>query len=122
MNIRFSTENGVELAILPRAEFERMLARIEDFSDITAANDVMRRVDANEDEFLPAAFAERLIAGENQLRVWRMYRGLTQQALSDMSGVNRVQIAEIEAGRANGSVETLKKLADGLHVLVDDLI
>ncbi|NOX73577.1 MAG: helix-turn-helix transcriptional regulator [Alphaproteobacteria bacterium] len=122
MNIRFSTENGVELAILPRAELERMLARLEDFSDIAAANDVMRNVGAAEDEFLPARFAERLIAGENSLRVWRAYRGLTQQALSDISAVNRVQIADIEAGRANGSVETLKKLADALGVLVDDLI
>jgi mRNA interferase RelE/StbE len=35
---------------------------------------------------------------------------------------NRVQIADIEAGRKSGSVATLHKLAEALAVTVDDLI
>lgn len=35
--------------------------------------------------------------------------------------MNRVQIADIEAPRATGSVQTLRALADALHVTVDDL-
>jgi mRNA interferase RelE/StbE len=51
-----------------------------------------------------------------------VFRGLTQQALSDASGVNRVQIANIEAGTASGSVATLAKLATALGVAIDDLV
>ena len=36
--------------------------------------------------------------------------------------MNRVQIADIEADRATGSVRTLRTLADALHVAVDDLL
>ncbi len=43
-------------------------------------------------------------------------------ALAKASGVNRVQIADIEAGRGKGSVETLRKLAEALRVTIDDLI
>jgi mRNA interferase RelE/StbE len=43
-------------------------------------------------------------------------------ALFETSGVNRVQIADIEAGRKSGSVETIRKLADALGVAMDDLV
>ncbi len=75
-----------------------------------------------EEELIPAEYVKRMLAGESPLRVWRDYRGMTQTALSDTSGVNRVQIANIEAGTRTGSVDTLKKLADALGITVDDLI
>ena len=71
---------------------------------------------------MPAEYAKRLIAGESPLRVWRELRGLSQVAMGKVSGVNRVQIADIEAGRGKGSVETVRKLADALGVRVDDLV
>ena len=74
------------------------------------------------DKRVPSAFANRLLNGEHPLRVSRDLRGLTQTALTDLSGVNRIQIAEIEAGRKSGSVATLHKLAEALAVTVDDLI
>jgi DNA-binding XRE family transcriptional regulator len=37
------------------------------------------------------------------------------------AGVNRVTVAEIETGRKQGSVATLRKLADALGVAVDDI-
>ena len=39
-----------------------------------------------------------------------------------MAKVNRVQIAEIEAGRKSGSLDTVKKLASALGVTIDDLV
>ena len=60
--------------------------------------------------------------GRNHLRVYRELRGMTQQALADAAHVNRVQIADIEAGRNSGSVTTARKLADALQVAIDDLI
>jgi len=49
-------------------------------------------------------------------------RVLTQEALAQASGVNRVQIAQTEAGRKSGSVETLRKQAASLRVNMDDLV
>ena len=77
---------------------------------------------AGEEELVPADYAKRLIAGESPLRVWRELCGLSQVGLEVVSGVNRVQIADIEAGRGKGSVETVRKLADALGVRVDDLV
>ena len=66
------------------------------------------------DELVPAQVTDRLIDGEPPLRVWREYRGLSQSALSRAAETSRIQIVDIEPGRATGSVQTLRKLADAL--------
>ena len=107
---------------IPRAEYERLCALEEEFADIQAALSVEARVASGEEELIPAQVVDRLIDRESPLRVWREYRALSQSALARASGVNRVQIVEIEAGRNSGSVHALRKLADALRVTVDDLI
>jgi mRNA interferase RelE/StbE len=46
---------------------------------------------------------------------------LTQAALAAKAGVNRVMVTEIETGRKQGSVTTLRSLANALNVALDDL-
>lgn len=52
----------------------------------------------------------------------RQAHGMTQEQLAEATGVHRVTIARIETGEASPKAETLKRLADALGVLVDDLI
>lgn len=52
----------------------------------------------------------------------RKARGMTQDQLAAASGVHRVTIARIETGTASPKAATLKRLADALGVLVDDLM
>ena len=111
-----------ETVTIPKAEYDRLCALEEDFADIRAALAVEARIAGGEEELIPAGTVDRLIDGESPLRVWRELRNLTQAGLARASGVNRVQIVEIEAGRRTGSVSTLHKLADALGVTVDDII
>jgi len=48
------------------------------------------------------------------LRALRERRGLSQEALSDLAGLSRSFLGEIERGDAVPSIETLQKLADAL--------
>ena len=105
-----------EMITIPLDEYKRKQAAVEDLADLRAHNRGMAEIAAGREERVPAEYVRRMIAGERPLRVWRSYRGLTQSALARASGVNRVQIADIEAGRKNGSLETVRKLA------VDDLV
>lgn len=108
----------METVTIAKSDYDALLAAREELAEILAFD----RALAEGGDGLPHAFMVRLIGGENPLRVFRDWRGLTQQALADASGVNRVQIADIEAGRANGSVQTLKKLAAALGVTIDELV
>ena len=111
-----------ETVTIPKAEYERLLALQEDFADIQAALAVEARIATGDEELIPGNVVDRLLDGEQPLRVWREFRNLTQADLARSSGVNRVQIVDIEAGRNSGSVRTLRKLATTLDVGVDDLI
>ncbi len=107
---------------IPRAEYERLRAAEGELSDVRVALAVEARISAGTEELVPAQVADRLIDGEAALRVWREHRGLSQSTLARSSGVSRVQIVDIEAGRNTGSVRTLRRLADALDIAVDDLI
>ena len=111
-----------ETVTIPKVEYDRLRALEEDFADMQAALTVEARLAKGEEELIPADVVDRLLDGEPPVRVWREFRGLTQSELARASGVNRVQIVDIEADRNSGSVRTLRKLADVLSVTVDDLI
>lgn len=114
--------NMGEVITIALDEYKALKLAAEDLADLRAYDRAKAALDSGEEELIPAEFVKRIVAGERPLRVWRDYRGLTQAALAGASGVNRVQISNIEAGAKSGSVETLKKLARALDVAVDDLV
>ena len=110
-----------EMISIPRDEYRRLLEAAETLADIRVYDRAVAALETGQDELVPAAFAERLVAGESPVRVFRDWRGLSQAELARRSGVNRIQLIDIEAGRASGSVETLRKLAEALGATLDDL-
>lgn len=107
-----------EMVTIRKDEYERLKEAAEDLADIIAYDRAVR----DGGEAIPAAFVKRMIDGEHPVRVYRDLRGLSQTQLSENSGVNRVQITDIEAGRKSGSIETVRKLALALGVTIDDLV
>ena len=112
----------LDTVTIPKAEYARLIEAAELLDDLKALEEFKARMQRGEEEIVPDEFVQRMLDGESLTRLWREHRSMTQVALSKASGVNRVQIAEIESGKKTGSVGTLKKLADGLGVTVDDLI
>lgn len=111
-----------EMITIPVDEYNRLHRAEQDLQDLRAFDRATQAIADGSDELIPAQFVRRMVIGESPLRVLREYRGLTQVALAERSGVNRVQIANIEAGQKSGSVETVKRLAAALGVAIDDLV
>ncbi|MBI4492177.1 MAG: helix-turn-helix transcriptional regulator [Chloroflexi bacterium] len=57
-----------------------------------------------------------------RLRQVRESQFLTQQELAARSGVSRVTIARLESGEVDARFSTIKKLAEALGVLPQDLL
>jgi DNA-binding XRE family transcriptional regulator len=76
---------------------------------------------ARAEESFPASIAERLIAGENPIKVFREYRELTQEQLAEKADTTAPYVSQIETGRRTGSVRLLHRMADALGVSLDDL-
>jgi DNA-binding XRE family transcriptional regulator len=121
MSVQFIEIDGRKMAVLPAAEYERLLEVVEDQEDIAAAERAEKRRAAGE-EYLPMEMVNRLIEGENALRVWRQYRQLSIARLGEMSGINKATISQLENDKAYGRPATWRALADALGVIVDDIL
>jgi DNA-binding XRE family transcriptional regulator len=121
-NFKRLTRNGQSFVLVPQKVYEALQENSEMLADIQAYDAAKSR---NEKTF-PAELGVRLTeaarAGKSLVPVWREYRELTQTALAEASGVNRVYLSEIESGKKPGSVEALKRIADVLQIGLDDLV
>ena len=100
--------------------YEERLSSLE--AQIEDLRDVLSYYQTRKEETFPSAMVERMIDGENPILVYREYRGLSQSALAEKSGVRQSLLSEIEAGKKTGSVDTLKKIAAALGVELDDIV
>lgn len=112
---------GEKMAVLPVADYERLLDMVEDKEDALAAEDAEKRRAAGE-EYIPAEVVDLILGGENPLKVWRKYRGLTQGELGAAVGRKTTMISDLEAGKRDGSGQLWAKLARVLNVAVEDIL
>ncbi len=101
-------------AVIPWRQYERW-ARAD-------AEALYGRAKADDGESFPIGVVDRLLAGENAVRVYRQHRGMTQKRLADAAGINAVYLSQIERGQRTGSARTLAAIAQALGVDVDALI
>jgi DNA-binding XRE family transcriptional regulator len=121
MRIERITRRGKEFAVIPVEDLQRLMDNAEMLADVRAYDAAKGRLDRGEDELIPLEITGRRLAGESPVKIWRDHRALTQEALAKVSKVSRSMIAAIEAGHKTGGIATLKKLAAGLKVDLENL-
>lgn len=122
MKVQTIVKNGKpEYVVLPWDEYRAMLEALEDRADAAALTGFAERLARGDEETLPAAMVDRLLAGESPLRVWREYHGLTQSQLGEAAGVAQSMVAMIERGDRRGTADKLASIARALKIEIDDL-
>jgi len=118
------TTGGEDLAILPKSEYERLMALAVD-EDVGTGR-IVRRARAalasGNEVLLPKAVVDRLTAGENPIRVLREWRDMTQAELVVSVGITQGYLSELEAGKRKGPVALHQKFARALGVPIDLLL
>ena len=117
----FTAPDGEEMIALRRKDYEALTQRIEDLEDSLTIADFERKLAAGEEELIPAEYVNRMSEGESPIRVWRDFRGMTAKDLAAAAGISTAYLSEIETGKKDGSVATLKAIADVLKLDLDDL-
>jgi DNA-binding XRE family transcriptional regulator len=123
MSIQFiTTPDGNRLAVLPESEYMEMKNALDDAADTTAVQRFQDKLAAGKEELIPSEFANRLIDGDNPIKVWREYRKMKAYELAETIGISQSHMSSLETDQREPSVSLLKKLAEALSVSVDDLI
>lgn len=114
---QITTPKGETLVVLSLEEYECLVDR----ADVAAADRVKADIAVGRDEMIPSEVVDRLLAGENPVRVWRTHRGMTARQLAAATGLSASYISEIESGKKDGGFAAMKRIADALEVDLDDL-
>lgn len=111
-----------EWAVLPYDEYLKLLEQAEMLEDIRDYDMAKAEIERGEDELIPAEVVYAILDGENPIKVWREYRGLTQQQLADTAGISKPYLSQIETGKRTGTTEILSAIAKALNVSLDEVV
>jgi DNA-binding transcriptional regulator YiaG len=125
MGVRYEKTAKGEVAILPRKDYEALVAKAAEADEDAGTARLVSR--AREDvaagaPLIPMEFAERIAGGEHPIRVLREWRGMTQMQVSHRTNLGQGYISDLESGRRKGTVAALRVIAEALRVPIDLLI
>ena len=121
MNIQIFEVFGQKLAMLPVADYEVLIEIAEEQSDTKAAISTEKRRLEGE-EIVPSELVYAIMDGENPLRAWRKYRGMTQDGLAQAATTSKSLVSLIENGKAQGKPTHWRALAEALKVDIEDIL
>jgi len=123
MSVQIIEKNGQpEWAVVPYEEYQRLVAEAEMLQDIRDYDEAKLALASGAEELIPSEVTYALLDGENPIRVWREYRGLTQQQVAAEAGISKPYLSQLESGRRKGTAEVLAAVARALKVSLDDLV
>jgi len=121
MSVQIIEKDGApEWAVVPYDEFEKLVQAAEALDDIRAYDEAKQGI-AEGEELIPSEMTFALLDGENPIRIWRTHRKLTLQELSQKAGISKPYLSQLESGKRSGSTDVLRRIAEVLDVLLDDL-
>lgn len=105
---------------LSRAEYDRLLARIEDLQDALTLAQAERDHDG---VWIPGEVVSHEIQNDcHPVAAWRIYRDMRVEDLATAAGVEVRAVRAIEGGESSGTGEQMRALATALDAPVDVLI
>ncbi len=117
-----SPEDETSLQTTVKA-LSRRLERVEAELALLRAEQAARRIDSGEEEAIPAAVARRVfVEGLPPIRVFREWRGITQEELAQQISSSKSYISQLETGHRSPGLQTLRKLARALDIPVELLM
>ena len=125
MTVRFKKTEKGEVAILPRKEYEALVAKAKEADEDAGTARLVARAKkeiAAGAALIPMAVAERIAKGENPIRAIREWRDITQLHLSFKTSIGQGYISDLETGRRKGTTAALKEIARVLEVPIDVLV
>ena len=107
-------------AVIPWKDYERLAP--DDAGAALSDEELYDRAKAEDGEEFPIDVADRILAGENPVQVFRNHRKMTQRELAAAAGITPLYLSQIETGKRGGSTKVLSAIAKALSVGLDDLV
>jgi ribosome-binding protein aMBF1 (putative translation factor) len=92
------TESGEDLVVLPRSEYDALIAAyeeaLEDAADVAAFDEAMANFDPA--DVLPAEVSHYITSGDSRVRAFRKWRGMSEDELAEKAGLSTEALLSLE--------------------------
>ncbi len=109
MAMQTITTTEQEMVVMTKSEYMAIEQKLE--------SEVQKRIRQRErNNGIPHTYYHRVIRGENPIKVYREWRGLSQYKLANILGVSQGNIGKMERWANIGSTRMLLKIATALNI------
>lgn len=123
MNVQIIEKNGKpEWAVIPYSEYEKLQEAMEDAEDILTIEENVKAVREGREITIPGEITFAVLDGTSPIRAWREYRQIKMGELAKKIGISPAYLSQIENGKRNPTLDTLKSIAMELKIDIDMLI
>jgi len=113
-----TTPTGEEMVVMSRAEYDALIAQIneafEDGADLAAYDAAL--ANAKPEEILPPTVTNAILRGMGRVRAYREWRKLDIAEIAQVTGITEDTLRSIEDGETLLSRDVAARLAEALAV------
>lgn len=119
MSIQYIKKDGkLEWAVVPVDEYRRLVEAAEFREDLR----LYREAKKSPEEAIPGEVIDQLLEGDSPIRIWRKFRGLSQQDLASSAGISKAYLSQLEGGSRMGTAAVLRRIADALKLSLEEIV
>jgi predicted transcriptional regulator len=123
MSVQIIEKNGKpEWAVIPFQDYKRLQEALEDAEDIKEIEENIKAISDGNEITVPGEVTFAILDGVSPIRAWREYRQIKMNELSKKVGISSSYLSQIENGKRNPTIDTLRAIAKELEIDIDMLI
>ena len=123
MNVQIIEKNGKpEWAVIPFSEYEKIQEALEDAEDIKDIEENLKATQEGKEITVPGEVTFAILDGISPIRAWREHKQIKMNELAKRVGISSAYLSQIENGKRNPTIDTLKAIAKELNIDIEMLI
>jgi len=123
MNVQIIEKDGKpEWVVIPYSEYQKFHEALEDVEDIIDIEENLKAIQEGKEMIIPGEITFAILDGTSPIRAWREYKQIKMNELAGKVGISSAYLSQIENGKRNPTIDTLKVIARELNIDVDILI
>ena len=114
--------NKPEWAVIPYEIYLQLVEKAEMLRDIQDYDSAKAALESGDDELIASEVVHAILDGENAIKVWREYRGVSQPELAAKAGISAPYLSQLETNKRKGSLNVLSAIAKALNVSLEQIV
>jgi DNA-binding XRE family transcriptional regulator len=111
-----------EWAVIPFSEYQRLYEALEDAEDVRDIENHLSAIREGTEITVPGEITFAILDGISPIRAWREHKQIKMNELAKKVGISSAYLSQIENGKRNPTIDTLKAIATELDIEVEMLI